>query len=119
VVERQKAWYFGVLLHLNKMLCSAVVFRLLHQKWQVRVISLRMGPTTVKQFRCTATAYLSYLLSSSQNASNATLNSSGDRGRKGCQGKEEGFVPELQSRGGAAWARGWGHAVWGVGQPGG
>jgi len=32
VVERQQAWYFGVLLHLNKLLCSAVVFRLLHQK---------------------------------------------------------------------------------------
>jgi len=27
VVESQQAWYFGVLLHLDKLLCSAVVFR--------------------------------------------------------------------------------------------
>ena len=59
MVERQQAWYFGVLLHLDKLLCSAFVFRLL-RKWQVHVISLGMCPTTFKQlFRCTATVYLS------------------------------------------------------------
>ena len=43
------------------------------KKWQVRVISLGMRPTTVKQLlRCTATAYLSCLLSSSQNVSNGS-----------------------------------------------
>ena len=71
VVERQQAWYFGILLHLDKLLCSAVVFHLLHQKWQVRVISLGMCPTTAKQlFSCIATAYLLCLLYFSQNASN-------------------------------------------------
>jgi len=28
VVQRQQAWYFRVLLHLDKLLCSAVVFHL-------------------------------------------------------------------------------------------
>ena len=46
---------------------------LLMKKWQVHVISLWMCPTTVKQlFRCTATAYLSCSLSSSQNVSNGS-----------------------------------------------
>jgi len=54
-------------------MCSAVIFRLLYQKWQVHVISLGMCPTTVKQlFRCTTTAYLLCSLSSSQNASNGS-----------------------------------------------
>ena len=37
-----------VLLHLDKLLCSTVIFRIFHQKWQVRVTSLGMCPTTVK-----------------------------------------------------------------------
>ena len=80
MVKRQQAWFFEVLLHLHKLLCGTVVFHLLHQlslflmkKWQVHVISLWMCPTTVKQlFRCTATAYLSCSLSSSQNVSNGS-----------------------------------------------
>ena len=48
-----------VLQDLHKLLCSAVVFHLLHQfisplflikKWQVQVISLRIWPTIVKLF---------------------------------------------------------------------
>ena len=31
LVEREQAWYFGMRLHLHKLLCSAVIFRLLHQ----------------------------------------------------------------------------------------
>ena len=61
-----------VLLHLHKLLCSAVIFCFLMKKWQVHVISLGMCLTTGKQlFRCTATAYLSCSLSS-QNASNGS-----------------------------------------------
>ena len=56
----------------DKLLCSAVVFHFTRNGMCVLFPS-GCVPTTVKQlFRCTATAYLSCSLSSSQNASNGS-----------------------------------------------
>ena len=73
VVKCQQAWYFYTFTSYCAALSSSACFSplFLMKKWQVRVISLRMCPTTVKQlFRCIAMAYLLCSLSSSQNVSN-------------------------------------------------
>ena len=52
LVERQQAWYFGVLLHLDKLLCSAIVFRLLHRARSGRCVLFLSGYVQLQLNSC-------------------------------------------------------------------
>ena len=52
MVERPQAWYFRVLLHLDKLLCSAVVFRLLYFTRSGRCVSFPSGCVQLQLNSC-------------------------------------------------------------------
>ena len=78
MVKCQQAWYFGVLLHLHKLLCSTVIFRLLHQlsplfSWRRsgRCVLFPSGCVQLQINSC-SDVHLLCSLPSSQNVSNSS-----------------------------------------------